>query len=274
MPDNGNKKFDKLVLVYLAQINKISRLNRWEEEELGRTIRKHSYKLAKEKEQIKELIDDSVSDAKKKFKIQIKIRRHQKKITTYVGKLVEANLRFGWHMAKKYRWSSLPMMTLIQLSSLGLLKAAERYDPDSYNTKFASYAGGWIRAEIRNEIAKRVKDGMVSLDKVISSQGSDATTLHDEVQDPNAVSPGIEAEQNSRRELVQEAILSKLEPIEREVVELRFGLNGCDPHSFEEIAKLVDGKYGKKVKTRKRAHQIFKKARQKLRTHEGLKNLD
>lgn len=61
--------------------------------------------------------------------------------------LVSANLPFVVAVAKKYRGTGIPLQDLISEGTLGLMKAAERYDPE-YHVKFITYAVWWIKCAI------------------------------------------------------------------------------------------------------------------------------
>jgi RNA polymerase primary sigma factor len=69
--------------------------------------------------------------------------------------LVQSNLRFVIMVAKRYQGCGLPMMDLINEGNLGLITAAERFDP-TRNVKFTSYAIWWIRQAITHALSNMV----------------------------------------------------------------------------------------------------------------------
>jgi RNA polymerase primary sigma factor len=66
-------------------------------------------------------------------------------------RLILANLRLVVRVARGYSRCGLGLADLIEAGNLGLLTAAERFDP-SRNVPFASYALFWIKLEIRNAL--------------------------------------------------------------------------------------------------------------------------
>ena len=71
-------------------------------------------------------------------------------------RLSEANLRLVVSVAKRYAGRGLPFLDLIQEGNLGLMKAAEKFEPDR-GFKFSTYATWWIRQAITRSIADQAR---------------------------------------------------------------------------------------------------------------------
>ena len=71
-------------------------------------------------------------------------------------RLVEANMRLVINIAKTYRSRLLPLEDLIQDGAIGLIQAAERFDPDR-GFRFSTYATHWIRQTISRAIDGKSK---------------------------------------------------------------------------------------------------------------------
>jgi len=69
-------------------------------------------------------------------------------------RLVEGNLRFVVHYAKRYRGYGVPFLDLIHEANLGLIEAARRFDPDR-NVKFITYAVWWVRQAILHALSEQ-----------------------------------------------------------------------------------------------------------------------
>jgi RNA polymerase primary sigma factor len=67
------------------------------------------------------------------------------------ARLIEKNLRLVVSVAKRYRGMGLPFDDLIQEGNIGLIKAAERFEPELGN-RFSTYAIWWIRQAIGRAI--------------------------------------------------------------------------------------------------------------------------
>jgi RNA polymerase sigma-32 factor len=68
-------------------------------------------------------------------------------------RIIEACLPFVMTIALEYRRWGVPIEDIIQEGNIGLLKAAERFDPER-GCRLATYAAYWIRAEIREYVAR------------------------------------------------------------------------------------------------------------------------
>ena len=69
-------------------------------------------------------------------------------------RMILCNLRLALSIAKKYRWSGMPLDDLVQEANIGLIKAVERYDWRR-GFRFSTYATWWIRQQVTRSIADK-----------------------------------------------------------------------------------------------------------------------
>ncbi len=82
-------------------------------------------------------------------------------------RLINAYMRLAISMAAKFRRYGAPMNDLIQEAGLGLMKAADKFDPDR-GVRFSTYAVWWIRASIQDYVMRNwslVRTGSTSSQK-------------------------------------------------------------------------------------------------------------
>jgi RNA polymerase sigma-32 factor len=81
--------------------------------------------------------------------------------------LTSAHVRLVVAIAAKFRNYGLPMGDLVQEGNIGLMQAADRFDPDR-EVRFSTYAGWWIRSQIQDYVLRNwsiVRTGTTSAQK-------------------------------------------------------------------------------------------------------------
>src|ERR671927_563112 len=81
-------------------------------------------------------------------------RRAREGDETARSKLIEKNLRLVIPVAKKYRGMGLPFGDLIQEGNIGLMRAADKFDPEK-GFRFSTYATWWIRQAVQRAVADK-----------------------------------------------------------------------------------------------------------------------
>jgi RNA polymerase sigma-32 factor len=84
-------------------------------------------------------------------------------------RLVQAYMRLAISVAARYRRYGMAMPDLIQEASLGLMKAADKFDPDR-GVRFSTYAVWWIKASVQDAVMRNwslVRTGSTSAQKAL-----------------------------------------------------------------------------------------------------------
>lgn len=186
-------------------------------------------------------------------------------------KLVEHNLRFVVKIANQYK-DYMDMDDLVNEGNMGLMHAAEKYNPDNGN-KFSTYAVWWIKAYIQKAIRetstgvkfpatkyqdmKLAKWNFASLDKTISGTDGEESTFGSFIKDDRFKSPEDEYWEKEAINNLNDGI-QFLRPLEQTVLIKRFGLDGEEPMSLSEIGSFMGF-------SKERIRQIEKKAIVQLR---------
>ena len=77
----------------------------------------------------------------------------EKRDTAALHELIESHARLVVRIAAGFRSSGLPLADLVQEGNIGLMEAADRFDPER-NVRFSTYASWWIVAAIQNYILR------------------------------------------------------------------------------------------------------------------------
>ena len=152
--------------------------------------------------------------------------------------LVERNLRLVVYIARKFENTGVGIEDLISIGTIGLIKAANTFRLDK-NIKLATYASRCIENEILMYIRKRSASRCeVSLDEPLNIDWDGNELLLSDVlgSDDGGVGEAFAAREEKR--VIHEAVAG-LEPRERQIIELRFGLSGKPEMTQKDVADLL-----------------------------------
>lgn len=250
---NSISNDDDILQMYLKDIGKIKLLTGKEEKALGRDIKEGE-----------------------KYKSEIAKR-----------KLIQANLRLVVSIAKKYIGQGVLFMDLVQEGSLGLIKAAEKFDY-SKNFKFSTYATWWIRQTIIRaisnnsrtiripvhmadkirkykrvlaslsvelgreptdfEIAQKlgvtqkkvavIKKSIIKEPISLETPVTDDLNIGDYIQDNTYHLPETQTKNEAMKSCIHK-LLEALNTREKLIISNRFGINGEQPKTLEQLGKIM-----------------------------------
>ncbi|NLW69625.1 MAG: sigma-70 family RNA polymerase sigma factor, partial [Eubacteriaceae bacterium] len=152
--------------------------------------------------------------------------------------LIEHNLRLVVYIARKFESNLHNLEDMVSIGTIGLIKAVKTYDANK-GIKLATYASRCIENEILMYLRKTSKQkGEVSLDEPLKSD-----TEGNELVLADVISGGEnpiyeQMEKQSEVDMLHEA-LRRLEQNERDLIDLRFGINGKQRKTQKEVAKIM-----------------------------------
>ena len=161
---------------------------------------------------------------------QILSEKIQKGDEQALNKLVYHNLRFVVNIAKNYRNSNVPFADIISEGNLGLIHAANKFDPKK-NIRFISYAVWWIRCYINDFIEEQMTNSEVSTDEYENYQYHEDFINENFEENLNNL--------NDRNSTIADLLIC-LKDRERRIIQMSFGLNGEKEMTLDEISKVTD----------------------------------
>jgi len=157
---------------------------------------------------------------------------------TLADVLIRHNLRLVVYIAKKFEGTGTGIEDLISIGTIGLIKAINTYKTDR-GIKLATYASRCIENEILMYIRKNASHkGDISIDEPLNTDWDGNELLLSDILDSGEGPVGQEMERSEDERTIREAVAG-LEPREREIIELRYGLGGRRELTQKEVAERL-----------------------------------
>lgn len=154
------------------------------------------------------------------------------------NKLIEHNLRLVVFLAKKYENTKVDLEDLVSIGSIGLIKGVNTFSKDK-NIKLATYCSRCIDNEILMHLRKNKKTKAdVSFEESLSFD-ADGNELHLEDilgTEPDIVTKPLDMEIDKK---ILKEELEKLDERDREIMILRYGLNGVEELTQKDVAEKL-----------------------------------
>ena len=152
--------------------------------------------------------------------------------------LIEHNLRLVVYIAKKFENTGINLEDLISIGTIGLIKAINTFKADK-NIKLATYASRCIENEILMYLRKTAsKRQEISIDEPLNTDydGNELVLSDILSSESDQIQKIIDDEVD--KELLYKSI-RKLNPREKEIMLLRFGLSGYEEMTQKEVASKM-----------------------------------
>ena len=173
--------------------------------------------------------------------------------------LIERNLRLVAHIMKKYYAQTADQEDLISIGTIGLIKGVTTFDA-SKGARLATYAARCVENEILMYFRAQKKSAQdVSLSDHIETAGDGAPLeLMDVVSQEDDLLERVAGKEQTAR--LRQAVTRVLTPQERQVITMRYGLDGGDPCRQRQVAKVIGISRSYVSRIEKRALQKLKAA--------------
>ncbi|MBO5327289.1 MAG: RNA polymerase sporulation sigma factor SigK [Clostridia bacterium] len=153
-------------------------------------------------------------------------------------KLILHNLRLVSHIVRKYYSTAKNQEDLVSIGSIGLVKAVDSFNPEN-GTRFATYAAKCIQNEILMHFRSQKKlSAEVSINETIDvDRDGNPLTYIDVIATEDNIEEEVDLKVKSA--LVRRLVEQVLEERERQIIILRYGLGGGEPHTQREVAQML-----------------------------------
>ena len=173
-------------------------------------------------------------------------------------KLIEHNLRLVAHIIKKYYTSTNDQDDLVSIGTIGLIKAVDSFDR-SKGIKLSSYAARCIENEVlmffRN--SKKTSQDVSMNDPIETDKEGNSLSLMDIMSTEDSIVDDIDIKIKSEK--LKGYISENLSQREKEIIELRYGLNGNSQITQREVASKMNISRSYVSRIEKKALLILKK---------------
>ncbi len=152
--------------------------------------------------------------------------------------LITHNLRLVVYISKKFESTGIGVEDLVSIGTIGLIKAVNTFNPEK-NIKLATYASRCIENEILMYLRKTVQQrNEVSIDEPLNIDWDGNELLLSDVLGTDADEVGSRLESETEKRVLIEAV-GRLNPREKYIMEMRFGLRGGREMTQKEVADVI-----------------------------------
>ena len=152
--------------------------------------------------------------------------------------LIEHNLRLVVYISRRFENTGVDPDDLISVGTIGLIKAVNSFNADK-NIKLATYASRCIENEILMHLRRTTKlKSEVSFDEPLNTDAEGNELVLSDVMGTDGDIVYKKIENGVETELLEIA-LTKLNDREREIMSLRYGLNGDQEKTQREVADML-----------------------------------